>query len=44
MRENMYNMCELFILKLSVAVRYVLFILHPPDESVTICVDTASYH
>ncbi len=31
MREIMYNMCELFILKLSVAVRSVLFILHPPD-------------
>ncbi len=31
MREIMYDMCELFIPKLSVAVRSVLFILHPPD-------------
>ncbi len=44
MREIMYNTCALFIVKLSVAVRSELFILHPPDKSVTICVDTASYH
>ncbi len=44
MREIMYITCALFILKLSVAVRSVLFMLHPPDQSVTICVDTASYH
>jgi len=44
MREIMYITCELFIVKLSVAVRSVLFILHPPDKSVTICVDMASYH
>ncbi len=31
MREIMYDMCELFIPKLSVAVRSVLFILYPPD-------------
>ncbi len=31
MREIMYDMRELFILKLSVAVRSMLFILHPPD-------------
>jgi hypothetical protein len=31
MPEIMYNMRELFILKLSVAVRSVLFNLHPPD-------------
>ncbi len=31
MREIMYIMCALFILKLSVVVRSVLFILHPPD-------------
>jgi hypothetical protein len=31
MREIMYITCALFILKLSVVVRSVLFILHPPD-------------
>ncbi len=31
MREIMYNTRELFILKLSVAARSMLFILHPPD-------------
>ncbi len=31
MREIMFSMCALFILKLSVAARSVLFILHPPD-------------
>jgi len=34
MRENMYNMCELFILKLRLVVRSVLFTLHPPDYGV----------
>ncbi len=31
MREIMDNTRELFILELSVAVRSMLFILHPPD-------------
>jgi hypothetical protein len=44
MRKIMYNTCALFILKLRVVVCSVLFILHPPDKRVTICVDTASYH
>ncbi len=31
MREIMYITCALFILKLRIAVRSVLFILQPPD-------------